>query len=279
MDVISDQSLGNWLLAHEAGVRLTAFALVLGVLAAAERLWPLRGDARLRRRQLHNFGLIVVDTALLRIAFPVLAVAWALHIEQQGFGLLHWLDLRPWLAIPLALVLLDLAIYWQHRLFHAIPLLWRLHRVHHSDLGFDVSTGVRFHPLEIALSMLIKLGLIAVLGAPALAVLLFELLLSLGSLFTHADFALPQRLDRTLRRLLVTPSMHRIHHSNRRRETDSNYGFHLSIWDRLFRSYRSDARGGETGMTIGLDEYRPAHQQRLLALLLQPFRSTRSSDR
>ncbi len=279
MDAISSPGVGHWLLAHEAGVRLTAFALVLVVLAAVERLWPLRGDARPRRRQLHNLGLIALDTALLRVAFPVLAVAWAVHLEQQGFGLLHQLDVTPWLAVPLALVLLDLAIYWQHRLFHVIPLLWRLHRVHHSDLGFDVSTGVRFHPLEIALSMLIKLGLIAVLGAPALAVLLFELLLSLGSLFTHGDFALPQRLDRRLRRLLVTPSMHRIHHSNLRQETDSNFGFHLSLWDRLFRSYRSEARGGETGMTIGLDEYRCDNEQRLLALLLQPFRGTRRGDR
>jgi sterol desaturase/sphingolipid hydroxylase (fatty acid hydroxylase superfamily) len=155
---------------------------------------------------------------------------------------------------------------------HVVPLLWRLHRVHHSDTGFDLSTGVRFHPLEIAVSMGVKLGLVLVLGVDPLAVLLFELLLSLGSLFTHTDIALPAALDRRLRWLLVTPSMHRIHHSTWQPETDSNYGFHLSLWDRVFGSYRAQPRQPEEQMPIGLEHFRTADEQTLPALLLQPFR-------
>jgi sterol desaturase/sphingolipid hydroxylase (fatty acid hydroxylase superfamily) len=261
------------LLAIEAPLRLAAFVAAIALLGLAQWRWPARGDARLGARQARNLGLVFIDTALVRLAFPVLAVAFALDMQARGVGLLNVVDAPWWLAVPAAVLLLDLAIYWQHRLMHAIPLLWRLHRVHHSDLGFDLTTGVRFHPFEIAISMGIKLGLIALLGAHPLAVLTFELLLSLGSLFTHTDIALPKRLDSALRWVFVTPSMHRIHHSIRRNETDSNYGFHLSIWDRLFRSYTIEPAEDERRMPIGIEAFREAREQTVMALLLQPFRN------
>lgn len=256
---------------HEALVRLGAFGALFVGLLLAQRRWPARGDGRPARRQMVNLGLVAVGTLILRIGFPVLAVAWSVALHGRGlFGLLDW---PAWLAIPAAVLLFDLAIYWQHRLMHAWPLLWRLHRVHHSDTAFDVTTGVRFHPFELALSMGIKLGLIMLLGPHPVAVLVFELLLSLGSLFTHTDIALPQALDRRLRWVFVTPSMHRIHHSTRRVETDSNYGFHVSIWDRLFRSYTTAPAEDERRMPIGLEDWREPGQQGLVSLLLNPFRT------
>ena len=271
-----------WMIANESSLRLTAF-IGFGLL-----LWliqwrrPLRGDGRDGRRLLRNLGLVFTGTLLVRLLFPLLAVAWAVMLERQGIGLFALLHWPPALEVLLAVCLLDLAIYWQHRLFHWSPLLWRLHRVHHSDTAFDVSTGVRFHPLEVALSMAIKLAVVTLLGAAPLAVLIFELLLSIGALFTHSDFALPARLDRQLRRVLVTPSMHRIHHSVIRVETDSNFGFHLSLWDHWFGSYRAQPQRPEQSMPIGLDEVRGPTAQRLGALLLQPFRSpappTENSD-
>jgi sterol desaturase/sphingolipid hydroxylase (fatty acid hydroxylase superfamily) len=261
----------NWLIENEALLRLAAFAGLLLLLLIWQRAAPARGDSGLARRQGVNIGLVVIDTLILRLAFPVLAVGLALHLNAHGDGLFNRIDWPLWLAIPVAVLILDLAVYWQHRLMHSIPLLWRLHRVHHSDTGFDVTTGVRFHPFEIAVSMAIKLGLVWVLGPHPAAVVIFELLLSLGSLFTHTDVALPKRLDRGLRWVLVTPSMHRIHHSVRREETDSNFGFHLSVWDRLFRSYRDSPALPETTMPIGLDTFRGPGDQTLVSLLRQPF--------
>lgn len=260
----------GWLLGHEPQVRLVAFLLVLALLAVAQRTWPRREVGGGWRRVATNIGLVVIDTAVLRVFFPLLAVELALRVEAQGSGLLS--DLPPAIAVVAGVLLLDLAIYWQHRLLHAIPLLWRLHRVHHADTSFDVSTGVRFSPFEIALSMLIKLAIILLLGIAPLAVLIFELALSLGSLFTHANVRLPAMLDRRLRWLVVTPDMHRIHHSWHRDETDSNFGFHLSFWDRIFGSYREQPRDGHTNMTIGLKEFRNRRDQSLVALLLNPFR-------
>ena len=258
--------------ANEAGLRLAGFALALLVLLFAQWRWPARRDGRPALRQLNNLGLVVLGTLVLRLAFPLLAVSLAIQVERSGGGLFGVLDAPRWLEFALAVLLLDLAIYWQHRLHHRIPVLWRLHRVHHSDLAFDVTTGIRFHPLEIAVSMALKLGLVWLLGPSPAAVVVFELLLSLGSLFTHADFALPAHVDRRLRALLVTPSMHRIHHSVRREETDSNYGFHLSLWDRLFRSYRAAPLQPESSMPIGLPAFRQPEDQRLSALLLQPLK-------
>lgn len=266
------------MLAHEPTLRLAVFAAVLLMMALAERRWSARGDSRPARRQLSNLALVVVDTLLLRLAFPLLAVALALRLHDAGSGLLGALALPLALEIVLAVVLLDVALYFQHRLMHRVPLLWRLHRVHHSDTGFDVSTGVRFHPLEIALSMGIKLALVWLLGPHPVAVLVFEVLLSSASLFNHADLAFPPRIERALRAVVVTPSMHRIHHSVRREETDSNFGFSVSLWDRVFRSYRARPALPERTMPIGLAEWRDPRALGLGALLLQPFRATPPPD-
>lgn len=262
----------DFIVGNEATLRLGGFVLVLAMLVLAERLWPARGDGRPARRQLSNLGLVVIDTALLRLAFPLLAVVLAAQVYARGGGLFGLLDWPLGLEMLLAVLVFDAAIYWQHRLLHLIPLLWPLHRVHHSDVAFDVTTGVRFHPLETGLSMAVKLGLVVALGAHPAAVVMFEILLSATSLFTHADFAFPPRLDRALRAAIVTPSMHRIHHSVRREETDSNYGFNLSLWDRVFGSYRAGATEPERSMPIGLPQWRNPAEQRLGALLLQPFR-------
>lgn len=265
----------DWL-AQEALLRGGGFALVLVGLFLIQRHWPARGDGRPSRRQVVNLSLVVIDTLILRLAFPVLAVGFAVAVHGGGLlGLVSW---PAWLEFLIAVLALDVVIYWQHRLLHAVPLLWRLHRVHHADTDVDVTTGVRFHPLEIALSMGIKLGVIFALGPHPLAVLAFELLLSLGSLFTHADFALPRRMDRRLRWLVVTPSMHRIHHSTWRPETDSNYGFHLSVWDRLFGSYTAEPREDERTMLLGLENFREAPDQTLWRLLINPFRTARDRE-
>ena len=261
-----------WLLDHEPAVRGAAFVLTATVLMLAERAVPCRGDARPARRQAVNLGLVVLGTALLRLVFPLLTVAFAVRVAAAGGGLLRVAALSPALATMLAVLGLDLAIYAQHRLLHTIPIFWRVHRVHHSDVAFDASLGLRFHPFEIALSQLVKFATVALLGAPPIAVLLFEVWLQAGALFSHADLALPPPFDRRVRWLLVTPSMHRVHHSVEPDETDSNFGFNLVWWDRLFGTYRAAARRGEATMPIGLDAFRAAADQGLLALLAQPFR-------
>lgn len=262
----------SFLLENEAIIRVGGFGAALVLLGLLQWRFSLRGDSRPARRQLTNVALVVIDTLLLRLAFPVLAVAFAASLHASGTGLLGAVDAPFWLEFIVAVVLLDLAIYWQHRLFHKIPLFWRFHRVHHADRGFDLTTGIRFHPAEIALSMLIKFGVVWLVGAHPAAVLIFEIVLNLGSLWTHTDLALPAKIDRRLRWLIVTPSMHRIHHSTLRYETDSNYGFHLSIWDRLFASYTRYPQRPEKTMPIGLNKYRDDRDQGLLALLLNPFR-------
>ena len=258
-------------------IRLTIFLGTLALLLIVQRLWPARGDGRWSRRQLTNAGLVVLETLVLRLAFPLLAVALA--VQVHGGGLYGWLAWPAWLEIATAVLIFDVAIYWQHRLLHIVPVLWRMHRVHHADTAFDVTTGVRFHPFETALSMGIKLGLVWLLAPHPAAVLTFEVLLSAGALFTHADFRFPPALDRRLRWLIVTPSMHRIHHSTWRPETDSNYGFHLSVWDRLFGSYTARPREDERSMPIGLDRFRSKAEQSLLQLLINPFRQSTEKDR
>jgi len=274
LDRTSDPSGGmNFLLENDATIRLGSFGAALVLLGLLQWRFSFRGDGRPARRQLTNAALVVIDTLVLRLAFPVLAVAFAASVQSSGTGVFSAVEAPFWLEFTLAVLALDLAIYWQHRLFHKIPLFWRFHRVHHADRAFDLTTGVRFHPAEIALSMLIKFGVIWLLGAHPAAVLVFEIVLNLGSLWTHTDLALPTRVDRRLRWLFVTPSMHRIHHSTLRQETDSNYGFHLSIWDRLFASYTKDPQRPEKIMPIGLDQYRSDDDQTLTALLLNPFRN------
>jgi sterol desaturase/sphingolipid hydroxylase (fatty acid hydroxylase superfamily) len=250
-----------------------AFAGVLALMALWELRAPRRPQAIDRRvRWPNNLGVVVVDTLVLRLLFPTAAVGIALIGEGRGWGLLNNLALPAWIEIVAAVVLLDLVIYLQHVLFHAVPALWRLHRMHHADLEFDVTTGVRFHPVEIILSMLIKFGTVAALGAPAVGVLLFEVLLNATSMFNHGNVRLPERLDRVLRWIVVTPEMHRVHHSVVPQETNSNFGFSLPWWDRLFGTYRPQPAAGHEGMTIGIEQFRDPAELRLDRMLLQPLR-------
>jgi sterol desaturase/sphingolipid hydroxylase (fatty acid hydroxylase superfamily) len=259
----------NFASATEIAVRLGAFLSVFAAMAAWEWAAPARGR-RLPRagRWGANLGLVVVNSLLLRAILPISAVALAAYVQANGWGLLNHLPLPGWLAIVVAVLLLDLAIYLQHVLFHAVPLLARLHMVHHADPDFDLTTGIRFHPAEILLSALIKFAAVTALGAPAVAVLIFEVLLNGTALFNHANVSLPARLEPWVRGVLVTPDMHRIHHSVVRRERDSNYGFCLSLWDRLFGSY-TPAPQGE--LDIGLAGWRdPATVATLGGVLRMP---------
>lgn len=265
--------MGSVILAAEPLVRLGAFSLVFVLMAAWEVLWPRRAQHLSRaRRWPHNLGILVLDAALVRVLFPVAAVGVALWAEAAGFGLLHVLAVPPALAIPLSVILLDLAIWTQHLVFHHVPALWRLHRMHHTDTEFDVTTALRFHPVEIVLSMLIKMAVVALLGAPAVAVVLFEVLLNACAMFSHGNVRLPSGLERALRLVLVTPEMHRVHHSALRAETDSNFGFCLSVWDRLFGTHLPQPAAGHERMVIGLEGFRAPAEARLDRLLTQPFR-------
>lgn len=261
----------------EPFIRLGASAGVLMVLLAFELLAPRRQPATGRwQRWPGNLGLVVLDSLLLRLIFPLAAVGAALFAEQRGWGLFNLLAWPLWLEVALAIVLLDLLIYGQHVLFHAVPWLWRVHRVHHADVEFDVTTGVRFHPVEIMLSMALKIGAVVLLGAPALAVLLFEVILNATSMWSHSNIRLPGWLDRMLRNLLVTPDMHRVHHSVIPRETHSNFGFNLACWDRLFGTYREAPEAGHLGMIIGLPGHRSSADLRLTRMLLMPFGRSRN---
>ena len=257
---------------HEGAIRLAVFVGLLALLALAESLAPRRQLTVSRGfRWINNVALIAVGTAALRLVFPVLAVVFAGIAQERGWGLFNLVDAPHWLSVAVSFVVLDFVIYLQHRLFHAVPLFWRLHMVHHADPDIDASTGVRFHPIEIVLSMAIKFGAIALLGAPALAVLLFEIVLNATSIFSHANWRLPLGIDRVLRWLVVTPDMHRVHHSIIRRETDSNFGFNFAFWDRLCGTYRSQPEAGHDAMTIGLPQFQAERRQNLLWMLLLPF--------
>lgn len=265
------------LLVHEPLIRLGFFLGVLVAMAA----WELAAPRRRREiprllRWTNNLAIVAVDTVLVRLAFPVAAVGLALVAEERGWGLFNALDAPGWLAVVVSVIALDFAIYLQHVLFHAVPALWRLHRMHHADLEFDVSTGLRFHPIEILLSMVIKLAVVAVLGPPAVAVLIFEVLLNATSLFNHSNIRIPEGVDRILRWLVVTPDMHRVHHSIHRNETNSNFGFNLPWWDRLLGTYRPQPREGHAHMTIGIEQFRTLEDLRIDRMLVQPFRESAS---
>jgi sterol desaturase/sphingolipid hydroxylase (fatty acid hydroxylase superfamily) len=241
-------------------IRLAVFLGVFAVMTLIELAWPKRTlSVSKGKRWFTNLGIAVTATALLRfmamIAVPVAAIAAAFYAQAHGIGLLNHVAWPQWLKIVVALLALDLAIWAQHLVSHKVPLFWRLHQVHHADRDIDVTTAVRFHPVEIALSMLWKIVVVVPLGASPLAVFLFEVILNACAMFNHANIALPASFDRVLRLFVVTPDMHRVHHSVIRREHDSNYGFNLSLWDRLFRTYTAQPEAGHQGMTIGLSPY------------------------
>lgn len=245
------------LVSAESAVRFAGFAAVLLLMTSWEVVAPLRRASTARApRWLSNLGLIALGTLFVRLVVPLGAVGAALVAQEHHWGLLNAVTLPDWLAVALAVVALDLMIYLQHVLFHAVPALWRLHLVHHADLDLDATTGVRFHPLEILLSLGIKMAAVALLGAPALGVLLFEMLLNATSLFSHGNVRLPAGLDRVLRWLVVTPDMHRVHHSTDPREANSNFGFNLPWWDYLLGTYRAQPARGHQRMTIGLEQIR-----------------------
>ncbi len=254
--------------------RLGAFALIFGAMALWEFREPWRELAQGRAgRWPGNLGVFAIDIAVMRLLFPASAIGFAAYAQAQGLGLFNLVGLPPLLAGIAGFLLLDLAIYAQHVVFHQVPWLWRLHRMHHADTELDVTSGFRFHPVEIVLSMLLKGVIIVALGVPPMAVLIFEIALNGSSMFNHANVRLPPTVERALRWILVTPGMHRVHHSIEQLETNSNYGFNLPWWDRLFGTYRPEAAVGETAMTIGLERFRDPAEQRLDRLLTQPLRN------
>jgi sterol desaturase/sphingolipid hydroxylase (fatty acid hydroxylase superfamily) len=266
--------MGDVLFGYEDYIRLAAFGGVFAIMAAWEFVGPRRNQSIGRgRRWPSNLGVVMVDTLLVRVLFPTTAVGLALFAEAHGFGLFNVVAPPAWLAVAASVVILDFAIYLQHVLFHAVPALWRLHRMHHADLEFDVTTGLRFHPIEILLSMVIKLAVVAALGAPAVSVLIFEVLLNATAMFNHSNVRIPLGLDRILRWFVVTPDMHRVHHSIVVRETNSNFGFNLPWWDRLFGTYRAQPAAGHEAMTIGIEQFRDPRELGLDRMLVQPFRS------
>jgi sterol desaturase/sphingolipid hydroxylase (fatty acid hydroxylase superfamily) len=264
----------QFVLANEPAIRLGFFVGIFAIVA----LWELAAPRRVLTvskalRWSSNLGLVVLNTVLLRLLFPLAAVGVAAFASENGWGLLNHFQVPIVIAVPLAVIAMDFVIWLQHVMVHAVPLLWRLHRVHHADLDYDLTTGARFHPLEIILSMLIKFATIVVLGPPVVAVVIFEVMLNATAMFNHGNICLPAAVDRALRWVLVTPDMHRVHHSIEDDETNSNFGFSLTWWDRLFSTYREQARAGQIGMTIGIRDFTdPQQVDRLDGMLLLPFK-------
>jgi sterol desaturase/sphingolipid hydroxylase (fatty acid hydroxylase superfamily) len=265
--------LDTFVQTHEAAIRLGFFLGIFALMALWEVLAPRRALSVSKTvRWVNNLGLVALNTVLLRLLFPAAAVGMAALAAGQGWGLLKHFQVPFSLAVPVAVVAMDFVIWLQHVMVHAVPALWRLHRVHHADPDYDLTTGARFHPIEIILSMLIKFATVMVLGPPVVAVILFEVILNGMAMFNHGNVRLPLGLDRVLRWLVVTPDMHRVHHSVEDDEANSNFGFNLSLWDRLFGTYRDQPRGGHEGMTLGIRGYREPRQVAwLTGMLALPF--------
>jgi sterol desaturase/sphingolipid hydroxylase (fatty acid hydroxylase superfamily) len=263
----------------EIAIRIIAFAGIFTVMALWEVFAPRR-DLSVGRwpRWPGNLGIVILDAITVRVLVPTAAVGAAVMASEYGWGLFNLLAIPYWLAVLAGFLLLDLVIYVQHVLFHHIPVLWRLHRMHHADLDIDVTTGLRFHPIEIVISIFIKIAVVIAFGIPAIAVLAFEVALNATSMFNHSNVTMPPWLDRIVRLVVVTPDMHRVHHSIRRHETDSNFGFNLPWWDWLFRTYRPEPEAGHRGMTIGLPIFRDPGELRLDRLITQPFRSDHAAE-
>ncbi|MCG7898590.1 MAG: sterol desaturase family protein [Candidatus Thiodiazotropha lotti] len=269
------------ILDYELTIRLIAFFSIFAVMAGWEAVQPCRQQRFTRsQRWFANLGITLLNTLLLRLLFPTAAVGFAAFAEAKGWGLLNEIQLPFWLSVIIAVTLMDMVIYLQHVMVHAVPALWRLHRVHHADPDYDLTTGARFHPIEILLSMLIKIATIAALGPPVIAVLIFEVILNGMAMFNHGNVSLPKPLDRLMRWLVVTPDMHRVHHSVIPGETNSNFGFNLSIWDRLMGTYRAAPKLGHIGMQIGVNSLQdPQLTTKLNGLLKIPFlKNTQGGD-
>ncbi len=267
-------ALEEFLLSNESGIRLGFFVGMFVLVGSWELVAPQRAlSVSKTLRWANNLGLTVLNTIILRAVYPAAAVGVAALAAANGWGVLNHFQVPTGLAVPLAVVTLDFLIWLQHVMFHAVPALWRLHRVHHADLDYDLTTGSRFHPIEMVLSMALKIAAVSLLGPPVVAVVLFEVLLSAGAMFNHGNIRLPASLDRALRWFIVTPDMHRVHHSVEDDETNSNFGFNLSVWDRLMGTYRAEPRAGQLGMTIGIrDQTAPADVVHALGMLVMPFR-------
>ena len=266
-------TFGEFVMTHEAPIRLGFFLGIFAAMAVWELFAPRRAlTAAKPARWANNLGIVVLNTVVLRLIFPAAAVGVAAFATAQGWGLFNYYHLPYAVTVIASVVILDFIIYLQHVMVHAIPALWRLHRVHHADLDFDVTTGARFHPIEILLSMLIKFAAIVVLGPPVVAVVIFEVLLNATSMFNHGNVRIPAVLDRVLRLFVVTPDMHRVHHSVEDDETNSNFGFNLPWWDRLLGTYQDQPRAGHQGMTIGIRTFRDTKTCAWLpGMLAMPF--------
>ena len=262
----------NFTIVSEMQIRIIFFVFVISLISIWEIIAPRRQlTVSKTGRWFTNLTIIFLDSLIVRILFPVAAVGVAVAAQNHGWGLFNILHLPRWIVLPMAILLLDLAIYLQHVMVHAVPLLWRVHMAHHVDLDYDVTTGLRFHPVEIVLSIGIKMVVVAGLGLPVLCVLIFEIILNATAMFNHGNIQLPENIDRYLRLLVVTPDMHRVHHSVVIHETNSNFGFNFPWWDRLFGTYQDQPVAGHKGMTIGISQFRRAKQVTLFRLLLLPF--------
>jgi sterol desaturase/sphingolipid hydroxylase (fatty acid hydroxylase superfamily) len=263
----------EWIIHHEGPVRLSSYLIMLGMMLFLEHQFAARPSLSSKlKRWANNILLSTMSGLFTRYALPILATGAALWASEHGIGLFNQLEITAWISVPASIILLDLIVYWQHRITHALPILWRLHAVHHADKEVDASTGGRFHPLEIALSMLLKIGVVVALGCPVFAVILFEVLLNASATFNHSNIRLHPQLERFFRYWLVTPAVHRIHHSVIPRETDSNFGFFLIIWDKLFNTFNSEPEAGEHKLLLGLPLPQDMNTQFVGDLLIFPFR-------
>jgi sterol desaturase/sphingolipid hydroxylase (fatty acid hydroxylase superfamily) len=257
---------------HEVTIRLVFFFSIFAAVAIFEQLRPRKKRVlSLAYRWVGNIGIVFFNSFLVRIAFPVVATTMAGIAASEGWGIFNRIDLPVLLEIVMAVMILDCIIYFQHVMFHAVPLLWRLHRMHHSDVDIDVTTGARFHPIEIILSMAIKITAVILIGPSVVAVIIFEVLLNGTAMFNHGNIRLPEKIDRVLRIFLVTPDMHRVHHSVHMDEANKNFGFNLPWWDYIFGTYKSQPRDGHEDMLIGTKEFRETKYQSILGMLAQPF--------
>ncbi|MEM7402296.1 MAG: sterol desaturase family protein [Pseudomonadota bacterium] len=263
------------LISGEATIRLSIFLAVFSVFVIWEIIAPRRSLHYSKKiRWLNNLTISVINVLLTRLLIPVTVIYIAAFAETSNVGLLNQFNLPVLIAVIIAFLLLDLAIYLQHVIFHKVDFLWRLHRMHHADLDFDITTGIRFHPIEMILSHGIKMLVVLALGPPVIAVLIFEVMLNASSMFNHANIRIPKKLERILRLIIVTPEMHRVHHSVKPIETDSNFGFNLPWWDHLFNTYRAQPQDGHTNMSIGIEQFRDTKELWLPKLLVQPFRNS-----